>query len=175
MMTVDAPSPNLHAIAGESFYYFAYGSCMCPVDLARSLGERTHDYVVGTAVLFGYRTGFNYYSQQRQCGALDVIPDPERTVHGVLYRLPLRLSDRLDSREGVDDGCYRHEPVSVTCNGHLYRDVRTYVVVAKTPREIAPNDWYFSTVLRGAVTCKLPEYYCWQLFQHMHGLQLAAA
>ena len=32
------------------FYYFAYGSCMCPVDLKRSLGEKTHIYVVGAAV-----------------------------------------------------------------------------------------------------------------------------
>jgi hypothetical protein len=40
------------------FYYFAYGSCMCPVDLKRSLGEKTHVYVIGPATLKGYRLGF---------------------------------------------------------------------------------------------------------------------
>jgi hypothetical protein len=43
--------------------------------------------------------------------------------------------------------------------------------VNKLPHEIAPNDWYFDVVLRGALTCGLPEEYCWQLFQHMHQLQ----
>lgn len=36
------------------FYYFAYGSCMCPVDLKRSLGESTHRYVIGAATLRRY-------------------------------------------------------------------------------------------------------------------------
>ncbi|NEQ83454.1 MAG: gamma-glutamylcyclotransferase, partial [Moorea sp. SIO2I5] len=40
---------QLHTESG--FYYFAYGSCMCPVDLKRSLGEDTHNLVIGTATL----------------------------------------------------------------------------------------------------------------------------
>ena len=43
------------------------------------------------------------------------------------------------------------------------------------PTEIPPNDWYFNVVLRGAVTCQLPETYCWQLFDYMRGLQSACA
>jgi cation transport regulator ChaC len=157
------------------FYYFAYGSCMCPVDLKRSLGESTHTFVVGPATLKGYRLGFHYYSSLRQCGALDVLPDPLGEVHGVLYRLPWRLSDRLDQREGVHQGGYRHEPVAIVSQGQSYVGVRTYTVVQKTPIEIAPNDWYFNVVLRGAITCKLPETYCWQLFDYMRGLQTAYA
>jgi nitrogen fixation protein NifT len=57
-------------------YYFAYGSCMCPVDLKRSLGESTHRYVIGPATLKHHRLGFHYYSAKRQCGALDILPDP---------------------------------------------------------------------------------------------------
>ncbi len=157
------------------FYYFAYGSCMCPVDLKRSLGENTHAYVVGTATLKGYRLGFHYYSTQRQCGALDVLPDPTSEVQGVLYRLPQRLSHRLDQREGVHRGDYRYESVAISSGGQPYVGVRTYVVVKKTPVEIPPNDWYFNVVLRGAITCKLPETYCWQLFDYMRGLQQACA
>lgn len=157
------------------FYYFAYGSCMCPVDLKRSLGESTHRYVVGTATLKGYRLGFHYYSTKRQCGALDILPDLTHEVQGVLYRLPWRLSDRLDKREGVQQGGYRHECVTVSSVGQTYIQVRTYVVVKKTPIEVPPNDWYFSVVMRGAVTCRLPEAYCWHLFNHMRGLQRACA
>lgn len=172
----DDTEPELAAIAAPSyFYYFAYGSCMCPVDLKRSLGESTHRYIVGTATLKGYRLGFHYYSRKRQCGALDVLPNATSEVQGVLYRLPQRLSDRLDQREGVNQGGYRHEWVTVDSNGQTYSQVRTYVVVQKTPVEIPPNDWYFNVVMRGATTCKLPDYYCWQLFDYMRGLQMACA
>lgn len=183
MLSLDSehadPSQSAAALpshqADRWFYYFAYGSCMCPVDLKRSLGESTHAYVIGTATLRGYRLGFHYYSPKRQCGALDVLPDPQGEVQGVLYRLPWRLSDRLDRREGVHRGDYRRESIAIQSGEQQYVGVRTYVVVQKTPVEIAPNDWYFNVVLRGAITCKLPEAYCWQLFDYMRGLQQACA
>jgi cation transport regulator ChaC len=151
----------------SAFYYFAYGSCMCPVDLKRSLGEKTHAYVIGPATLRGYHLGFYRKSSLRDCGVLDIVPDPNGVVEGVLYRLPLHLSDRLDQRE---EG-YQHEMVTVQCSGKAYANTRTYTVMEKLTEEIAPNDWYFNVVLRGALTCGLPEQYCWQLFHHMHGLQ----
>ncbi len=173
-MLTDLPEGTEEVIE-PFFYYFAYGSCMCPVDLKRSLGENTHDYVVGPAILQGYRLGFHYYSSKRQCGALDILPDSKHKIHGVLYRLPKRLSNHLDRRERVQQGDYRHEQVSVESDGQYFSQVRTYVVVQKTPIEIPPNDWYFNVVLRGAATCRLPEHYYWQLFEHMRGLQMACA
>lgn len=170
---------NLSAVHGMAtlnptepmFYYFAYGSCMCPVDLKRTLGEHTHRYVLGAATLKGYRLGFYRRSQRRNCGVLDVVKDPRSTIEGVLYQLPWRLSDLLDEREEVPGGGYRHETVEVHCASQLYSNVRTYVVVDKLDQELAPNDWYFSVVMRGAVTCGLSEQYCWKLFNHMHQLQ----
>jgi cation transport regulator ChaC len=158
----DRPSQDL-----SSFYYFAYGSCMCPVDLKRSLGEKTHTYVIGPATLHGYRLGFFRRSDRRNCGVLDIIKDSNSVVHGVLYQLPERLSNRLDERE---EG-YCHEMIQVQCGTQKYHPVRTYTVIDKLTEEHAPNDWYFQVVLRGAITCGLPETYCWQLFNHMHGLQ----
>lgn len=153
------------------FYYFAYGSCMCPVDLKRSLGEKTHIYVIGPAKLKGYRLGFYSYSSLRNCGVLDVIKDKNSSVEGVLYQLPLRLSYALDEREGVHINWYQPELVNIYSHGQLYKNVRTYAVVNKLAEELAPSDWYFNVVLRGAVTCGLSEQYCWKLFNHMHHLQ----
>lgn len=153
------------------FYYFAYGSCMCPVDLKRTLGENMSPFVVGHATLQGYRLGFYRRSLRRNCGALDVVQDPSSRVEGVLYQLPCRFSNQLDEREEVPHGGYRHETIEVICRGQPISNVRTYVVVDKLAQELAPNDWYFSVVMRGAVTCGLPEQYCWQLFHHMHCLQ----
>ncbi|MEY3869049.1 MAG: hypothetical protein RLZZ338_2940 [Cyanobacteriota bacterium] len=149
------------------FYYFAYGSCMCPVDLKRSLGENTHSYVIGPGTLKGYRLVFYGYSSLRQCGVLDVVKDPKASVEGVLYQLPGYLSDPLDEREKG----YNQESVKVSCRGQVYHKVRTYSVIDKLPEELAPNDWYFNVVLRGAITCGLPEEYCWKLFNHMRQLQ----
>jgi cation transport regulator ChaC len=154
-----------------TFLYFAYGSCMCPVDLKRTLGENTHPFVIGSATLKGYRLGFNRRSALRNCGVLDMVKDPAASVEGVLYRLPWRLSDRLDEREEVPQGGYRQEMVNVSCRNQIYTGVRTYVVVNKLAQELAPNDWYFNVVLRGAITCGLSEEYCWKLFDHMHQLQ----
>ncbi|MGG6295859.1 gamma-glutamylcyclotransferase family protein [Leptolyngbya sp. AN02str] len=160
--------PASPAQSGDQwFYYFAYGSCMCPVDLKRSLGESTHPYVIGHATLRGYRLGFFRRSLFRNCGVLDVVPDPQASVEGVLYRLPMRLSDRLDQRE---EG-YCHELVTVHQGDRSFANVRTYTVIEKTTEEHAPNDWYFGVVMRGAATCGLPEPYCWQLFYHMQQLQ----
>lgn len=155
----------------STFDYFAYGSCMCPVDLKRTFGENTHQYVIGTAILKGYRLGFYRRSLRRNCGALDVIPDSNSEVEGVLYRLPWRFSELLDEREEIPRNGYRREFVTVESGGTFYENVRTYVVVNKLKRELAPNDWYFNVVMRGAITCGLSEEYCWKLFNHMYQLQ----
>ena len=152
---------------GETFYYFAYGSCMCPVDLKRSLGEPTHPYAIGPATLKGYRLQFSGYSTFRNCGVLDVVKDPTASVEGVLYQLPWRLSDRLDEREKG----YDREAIEISVGHQVYQNVRTYTVAHKLSEELPPNDWYFQVVLRGAVTCGLPESYCWHLFNYMHQLQ----
>ncbi|MFW6358971.1 MAG: gamma-glutamylcyclotransferase [Chroococcales cyanobacterium] len=176
--TLPSHPSESHPVPGQwqsqsepSFYYFAYGSCMCPVDLKRSLGENTHSYVLGVGILSHYRLGFYRHSQRRNCGVLDIIPDRHSQIEGVLYRLPWRLSDRLDIREEIPHNGYRHEYVDVIYKGKRYSNVRTYVVVDKLKEELAPNDWYFQVVLRGAVTCGLSESYCWQLFNHMRHLQ----
>ena len=154
-----------------TFLYFAYGSCMCPVDLKRTLGENTHSFVIGSATLKGYRLGFNRRSVLRNCGVLDIVKDPTSSVEGVLYRLPWRLSARLDEREEIPTGGYRQEMVNISCRNQMYTSVRTYVVVNKLAKELAPNDWYFNVVLRGAITCGLSEEYRWKLFNHMYQLQ----
>jgi cation transport regulator ChaC len=96
---------------------------------------------------------------------------PKTSVKGVLYQLPLRLSEYLDQGEGVSQNLYRHEAVEIHSQNRIYKDVRTYIVVNKLEEEVAPNDWYFNVVLWDAVTCGLPEEYCWHLFNHMYKLQ----
>ena len=109
LQILESSNVELSRQSEPMFYYFAYGSCMCPVDLKRSLGETAHNYVVGVARLSGYKLGFYYRSPHRGCGCLDIVQDPTSYVEGVLYCLPMRLSDLLDIREDVSYGGYQHE------------------------------------------------------------------
>ena len=171
LQILESSNVELSRQSEPMFYYFAYGSCMCPVDLKRSLGETAHNYVVGVARLSGYKLGYYYRSPHRGCGCLDIVQDPTSYVEGVLYCLPMRLSDLLDIREDVSYGGYQHELITVSVDKEIYANVRTYSVVNKLSRELAPNDWYSNVVLRGASTCGLTEKYFWQLFYHIYQLQ----
>ncbi|WP_099239201.1 gamma-glutamylcyclotransferase family protein [Synechococcus sp. BDU 130192] len=170
--THTASQPRTITHIDRAFYYFAYGSCMCPVDLARTIEEDAHQFVVGRGILQNYRLAFNRLSPKRKsCGVLDVVPHAGSHVEGVLYHLPWRVSEKLDLREEVPTNGYRQTQVTVECQGQRFPSVRTYVVVNKTPQEVPPDDWYFYIVMRGAMTAGLSRDYSWRLFNHMKRLQ----
>lgn len=173
MNSLEFPPQQGQATQGHTtFYYFAYGSCMCPLDLTRTIGEDAQAMVVGTGILQDHKLAFNRaYSKRKGCGVLDVVPHQGSSVEGVLYELPWRVSDRLDIREEIPINGYRHEMVQIDCNAHTYDNVRVYVVVEKEPQEVPPDDWYFYIVMRGAMTANLSRDYSWALFQHMKRLQ----
>ncbi|HEY8495415.1 MAG TPA: gamma-glutamylcyclotransferase family protein [Limnochordales bacterium] len=131
----------------DAVYYFAYGSCMSPEDLARDVEEFE---LVGPARVRGYRLAFTRYSRARRGGVADMVPDEDGVVEGVLYRLPAEQLPALDEREGAPEH-YRREHVRVeTPDGQVYDDVLTYVVVDKAPEEVPPHADYVQTILRGA-------------------------
>lgn len=166
------PEPKVVTRREDGFYYFAYGSCMCPVDLGRTIGEDAHNYVVGLGILRDHRLAFNRKSPKRDtCGVLDVVSQPGSHVEGVLYHLPWHVSDKLDEREEIPINGYRHEQVTIECQGQEFLSVRIYVVVDKAPQEVPPDDWYFYVVMRGAITAGLSRDYSWRLFNHMKQLQ----
>lgn len=170
--TSTASKPRIITHTEQAFYYFAYGSCMCPVDLARTIGEDAHRFVVGRGILKDHRLAFNRKSPKREsCGVLDVVPHMGSHVEGVLYHLPWRVSDKLDEREEVPSNGYRQAEVVIDCQGQQFERVRTYVVVDKAAQEVPPDDWYFYIVMRGAMTAGLSCDYSWQLFNHMKCLQ----
>ena len=147
----DQPTPSATTDGGDQSLTSTIsptGPCMCPVDLKRSLGENTHAFVVGPATFKGYRLGFRYYSAKRQCGALDVLPDPSGEVHGVLSVYPGDWAITWNSGRRSS----RRVPPRILCRETGWTvlvGVQDYVVVQKTTVGDAPNDWYFNVVLRG--------------------------
>lgn len=131
----------------DEVYYFAYGSCMSPDDLARDVEEFQ---LIGPALVRGFRLGFTRWSRTRRGGVADLVPDPDGVVEGVLYRLPAEQLPALDEREGAPEH-YRREHIRVeTPGGQVFEDVVTYVVVDKAAEDIPPHPDYGDTILRGA-------------------------
>lgn len=132
----------------DSLLYFAYGSCMSRRDFRRTVPEFE---LVGAAVLEGYRLAFTMYSESRAGGVADVVPHEGSRVFGILYRLPASGLPALDVREGVPDGKYRHEYVTVrTLDGRVYDQTLTYTVIDKEPEEAPPSPAYGELLLEGA-------------------------
>lgn len=93
--------------------YFAYGGDMHP----DQIGERCDAAeLVGRARLESYRLSFHGRSRVWDGGQETATPDPDRQIHGVLYRLSVSDFDRLDIWQGVridGGGSYFHSPVDV--------------------------------------------------------------
>ena len=90
------PPPNV----SDPVWYFAYGSNMNE----RLFRERRHMTPVETRTgrLNDYRLCFTVAGGRRPgvSAPANIVKDPGRTVHGVLYLLPLRKFVRLDASEG---------------------------------------------------------------------------
>jgi cation transport regulator ChaC len=84
----------------DPVWYFAYGSNMNE----RLFRERRHMTPVETRIgrLEGFRLCFTVGGGRRpgRSAPANIVEDPEGTVHGVLYLLPLRKFVRLDASEG---------------------------------------------------------------------------
>lgn len=120
---------------------------MSPEDLGRDVTEFEP---VGAAVVRGFRLGFTRYSRARRGGVADLVPDLDKEVEGVLYRLPLSQLPALDEREGAPDN-YRRDFIAVrTPDGKMYDRVLTYVVADKLATDVAPHSDYAATILTGA-------------------------
>lgn len=111
-----------HALTNEggrraaSELYFAYGSNLDHDDWSAFCLPRGFDpdamRPVGPAVLPDEILVFDYRSQRRQCGALNIRPQPGGAVDGYLFALPEDGWDALDAKEGHPHR-YRREWVRV--------------------------------------------------------------
>jgi gamma-glutamylcyclotransferase (GGCT)/AIG2-like uncharacterized protein YtfP len=133
--------------------YFAYGSNMDP----EQMGARCPGAVLeGVGALRGYRfliteTGFG-----------SVVPDPESTVHGVVWRLLPGDEAALDAYEGVESGLYRKITARVQLASPA-ESVEAMLYVATTDRPGRPKPGYLEKVLEAARHHGLPPAYLEEL------------
>lgn len=118
-----------------SFRYFAYGSNLWPPQMRSRCPSAK---VVGTTSLAGWTPVYDKPSMDGSA-KLNIRPDPEGSVDGVLYELEDGERQALDQAEPA------YTPIRVELDG----PVLTYAFEHE-PFGGRPYDWYVATVMAGA-------------------------
>lgn len=124
--------------------YFAFGSCMCPEDLSRTVESS----FVNTARIKNHKLAFTRYSHGRSGGVADIVKSKGDYVEGVL--MIVDNFKALDLREGHPT-VYKRKRISVYLNGHDTPVIAyTYVVVNREKAEVQPTEDYCEVIRSGA-------------------------
>ncbi len=134
-------------------YYFAYGSNMCPDQMAlRCPGARA----LGPARLQGWR----FHVTTR--GTASILPDEGHAVHGVLWRCRPEHLFILDRFEGVAWRNYFRRSVIIESRAHGPLRALTYASARTWPGRARAN-YMLTRVLPAAKTFALPPGYIEEL------------
>ncbi|WP_096434966.1 gamma-glutamylcyclotransferase family protein [Alteribacter populi] len=141
---------------GDSFYYFAFGSCMDKERMAKANVDHLFEEVAG-CTLPGYDIGFTIASTIDGKGRADMV-ESGGVCEGLLYRVDRQGLNYLYKREGVHVGNYRPAIIQVKAqNGVLFTSVLTFLVINKQA-EIAPPEHYALEIIRGGTGWLSEEY-----------------
>ena len=132
--------------------YFAYGSNM---DFEQMRQRCPGCEVIGKARLSHYVMSFTRWSRSWKSGTADILPEKNKTVHGVLYDLSF---DDLKKMDKVADypNSYVRQDISVLC-GEEALPALTYV--ARRQGVFSPSRAYLERMIQGAEKHQLPEDY----------------
>lgn len=143
---------------GSQHLFFAYGSNMNPAQIS----SRCHKPDAGTvACLQDYALSFFGDSRRWDGGEATVTPKPGENVWGVVYKLTLADSERLDSWQDVrldGTGAYFHYPTEVIdARGNTYPVLIYKRFLSGAPS--CPSTEYMDAVISGARHHRLPAAY----------------
>jgi gamma-glutamylcyclotransferase len=137
-----------------SLYYLAYGSNLHPFRLKERIPSASF---IGTVVMAGRQVIFHKRSDDGS-GKCNLIENPEKTAHAVLYEISSSEEHALDKVEGLGKGYYKKQfkvPVGdVEYQAFGYIAASTHIDTA-----LAPFDWYKEMVTLGATYHQFPDSY----------------
>jgi len=138
--------------------FFAYGGNMVPEQIQ---ARCTKPEVVSLARLPGHRVAFFGYSKVWDGAVETVVPAVDHEVWGVLYRLTISDSNRLDSWQDVrldGTGSYFHYPTEVIGDEGTRYSVLMYKKDTQAD-PLAPSRPYLERIVSGARLRNLPGAY----------------
>jgi gamma-glutamylcyclotransferase (GGCT)/AIG2-like uncharacterized protein YtfP len=134
--------------SGSPRLYFAYGLNMDADGMAhRAPGAK----LTGTATLDAHRFAIG------RAGHATILPSAWERVHGVLWELSEEGERGLDDFEGISEGLYRKDQVTVTRADGTRVEALTYV--ARDGRLGRPDKVTIESIIDAARRHRLPEVY----------------
>ena len=136
-------------------YYFAYGSNMDETQMKNRCPRRP---ARRKAELCNYTLAFTIYSPERKCGCADIVPNPTRSVWGLLYPVTPKDLEALDAYEGTPVH-YRRISVAVVSESETKKTAETYEIVSKAITFQKPSRDYLEKLTSAAEKFSFPDVY----------------
>jgi hypothetical protein len=144
-------------------FYFAYGSNMDPAQMRQRCPSARF---VAIAKLPDHRLAFTRHARDRGCGTCDGIPEPGRSIWGVVFEVTEADLGCLDASEGYRPTGALSENAYVRKQGKVCRDgkpdeplVVWLYFANRQPNPPLPNAAYKRQLVEGASYWRLPEEY----------------
>lgn len=138
----------------EHAYYFAYGSNLNADDWAAWCARTGHAPQVirplAPAYLPDHELAFDYRSQQRNGGALNIVPRRGQVVAGVLFAVTDNGWQALDEKEGVPERYQRLRATALTPDGGEVA-VTTYQVREERRTAFVPPQPQYVDIVRAGL------------------------
>ncbi|MDI6764062.1 MAG: gamma-glutamylcyclotransferase [Thermodesulfobacteriota bacterium] len=127
--------------------YFAYGSNLW----LQQMRERCPNHkIVGNGILKGYR----WIISKR--GYANIVKSSQDEVQGIVYEISDSDESTLDIKEGVQNGAYRKETITVEVDG---QSLKCLVYVDPVEHEGEPKQEYIDRINKGILDSKLSSEY----------------
>ncbi|HEX5106045.1 MAG TPA: gamma-glutamylcyclotransferase family protein, partial [Pirellulaceae bacterium] len=156
-----APDWNVIQKGEDVQIYFAYGSNLNPTQMSKRVMKHRP---VGVAYAKGFELAFSIPGSTWAGAVANIREEEGRFLYGVVYEIDAHGLDRLDFFEGVKQGEYRREMITVYLHDRdapvqawVYRGEHRDAI-AETPGKI-----YLDTIVEGAKSHGLPPSYIKQL------------
>lgn len=147
-------------------YYFSYGTDMNLSDFGQwcEAHKIRHLRILSKepAILHNFHLLFNHYSTEFQCGVANINMEKDKSVEGVLYKIPDEEFWIIKKRNSVP-GIYEEyiDPITVCLydNTPISRVKTFYIPADRCQAGLKPSKKYINIILAGATAEKLhPEY-----------------
>ena len=146
---------------------FAYGSNMNLIDLENyCISKKLTSYSINkisNAELTEYCLTWSKYSQNRNCGVLNIEPSEGQSVWGVLYKIDTAMLNILDKKEGFPKSYFRKKVTVITNNGDKV-EAETYIALPSTKTfNFWPNCAYYDIIIKACVNNNIPQEYIYNI------------
>ncbi|UCD44607.1 MAG: gamma-glutamylcyclotransferase [Candidatus Bathyarchaeota archaeon] len=126
--------------------YFSYGSFLDQETLMRHCPSASF---VTKAVLLDFEVQFNFMSKTYEGGVTGVEPAAGKRARGVVYHVPPEEMEHLDTVEGVPQGIYYRQTVTVVDEDGNRLEAETYRTT-DPQGPFTPTRRYIGLMIKGA-------------------------